>query len=98
MRERYVAPSWCRLHREVPVMSHTALEALIQRAQADPEFRKLLQFDPRSAFAGVDLTPEEFNALKSGKAANLKALGLDDVLATQGARIRLSPTLRWPIQ
>lgn len=78
-------------------MSLAALEALIQRAQAEPEYRRQLQFEPRTALAGLDLTAAEFNALKSGKAANLKALGVSDDLATSGARIRLSPTLRWPL-
>jgi hypothetical protein len=78
-------------------MSLAALEALIRRAQAEPDFRRQLQFDPRTALAGADLTVAEFNALKSGKAANLTALGLSDDLATSGARLRLSPTLRWPL-
>ena len=78
-------------------MSLAALQALIQRAQTEPDYRRQLQFDPRTALAGIDLTPAEFNALKSGKAANLRALGLSEELATSGARIRLSPTLRWPL-
>lgn len=78
-------------------MSLAALQALIQRAQSDPELRRQLQFDPRTALAGVELTLAEFNALKSGKPANLRALGLSDELAASGARIRLSPTLRWPL-
>lgn len=78
-------------------MSLDALTALIQRASGDPEFHRQLQFDPREAFSGVDLTSTEFNALKSGKAEQLRALGLDEELSKQGARIRLSPTLRWPL-
>lgn len=78
-------------------MSLEALAALIQRASSDPELQRQLQFDPRQAFQGVDLTAAEFNALKSGSAAKLRELGLDEALSKQGARIRLSPTLRWPI-
>ncbi len=78
-------------------MSLEALTALIQRASSDPDFRRQLQFDPRQAFSGVELTAAEFNALKSGKADKLRDVGLDEELSKQGARIRLSPTLRWPI-
>jgi hypothetical protein len=78
-------------------MSLEALTALIQRAASDPDFRRQLQFEPRQAFAGVDLTAAEFNALKSGSAAKLQELGLDETLSKQGTRIRLSPTLRWPL-
>jgi hypothetical protein len=78
-------------------MSIEALTALIQRASSDADFRRQLQFDPRQAFQGVDLTAAEFNALKSGNPARLRELGLDDTLSKQGARVRLSPTLRWPL-
>ena len=78
-------------------MSLDALSMLIQRASDDPDFRRQLQFDPRQAFSGIELTSAEFNALKSGKAEQLRALGLDEALSKQGARIRLSPTLRWPL-
>lgn len=78
-------------------MSLDALTTLIQRANDDPEFRRQLQFDPHQAFSGFELTSAEFNALKSGKAEQLRALGLDETLSKQGARIRLSPTLRWPL-
>ena len=78
-------------------MSLEALSALIQRASSDPEYRRQLQFDPRQALSGVDLTTAEFNALKSGNAARLQEVGLDAALSKQGARVRLSPTLRWPL-
>ena len=78
-------------------MSIEALTALIQRANDEPDFRRQLQFDPRQAFQGVDLTTAEFNALKSGNPAKLRELGLDEALSKQGARVRLSPTLRWPL-
>lgn len=78
-------------------MSLEALAALIQRASSDPELRRQLQFEPRLAFQGVDLTAAEFYALKSGSPAKLRELGLDEALSKQGARIRLSPTLRWPV-
>lgn len=78
-------------------MSLEALTALIRRASDDAEFRRQLQFDPRQALSNVELTSVEFNALKSGKAEQLHALGLDEALSKQGARIRLSPTLRWPL-
>src|ERR1051326_2148166 len=75
-------------------MSIEALAALIQRASDDADFRRQLQFDPRQALQSVDLTTAEFNALKSGSAAKLRELGLDEALSKQGARVRLSPTLR----
>jgi len=78
-------------------MSLEALTALIHRSNSDAEFRRQLQFDPRQALSGVELTAAEFNALKSGKAEKLRELGLDEELSKQGARVRLSPTLRWPI-
>jgi len=78
-------------------MSIEALAALIQRASSDQEFRRQLQFEPRQAFNGVDLTTAEFNALKSGSPAKMRELGLDEATSKQGVRIRLSPTLRWPI-
>jgi hypothetical protein len=78
-------------------MSIEALAALIQRANDDAEFRRQLQFDPRQALQDVDLTAAEFNALKSGSPAKLRELGLDEALSKQGTRIRLSPTLRWPL-
>lgn len=78
-------------------MSIEALTALIQRANDDTEFRRQLQFDPRQALQGVDLTTAEFNALKSGSPAKLRELGLDEATSKQGARLRLSPTLRWPL-
>lgn len=78
-------------------MSIEALTALIQRASDDTDFRRQLQFEPRQALQGVDLTAAEFNALKSGSPAKLRELGLDETLSKQGARIRLSPTLRWPL-
>jgi hypothetical protein len=79
------------------LMSLEALTALIQRASDDADFRRQLQFDPHQALQGVDLTAAEFNALKSGSAAKLRELGLDEALSKQGARVRLSPTLRWPL-
>jgi hypothetical protein len=78
-------------------MSKAALEALITRASSDASYRRQLQFDPRAALAGVDLTAEEFEALKSGNAHRLQALELDEATSRAGARLRLSPTLRWPL-
>ncbi len=78
-------------------MSIEALAALIQRANEDADFRRQLQFDPHQALQGVDLTIAEFNALKSGSPAKLREVGLDETLSKQGARMRLSPTLRWPL-
>ena len=48
-------------------MSETAVRKVIGQAVVDLEFRDLLFSNPDKALAGLDLTPEEVNTLKSFK-------------------------------
>jgi hypothetical protein len=59
-------------------MSKAAVEALAQKAMADESFRKQLKSNPDAALAGYDLTAEEKAAIKSGNAAKLRELGVDE--------------------
>jgi hypothetical protein len=59
-------------------MSKAALEALTQKAMSDESFRQQLKSNPDAALAGYDLTAEEKAAIKSGNAAKLRELGVDE--------------------
>jgi hypothetical protein len=59
-------------------MSKAAVEALVQKALADANFRKQIKENPDAALAGYDLTSEERAAIKSGNAAKLRELGVDE--------------------
>lgn len=49
-------------------MTQEALDAVLERALADSEFRALLGRDPRAALAAYDLTDEERRAFQTGTA------------------------------
>ena len=59
-------------------MSKAGLDALVQKAMADESFRKKIKENPDAALAGYDLTAEEKAAIKSGNAAKLRELGVDE--------------------
>jgi hypothetical protein len=59
-------------------MSKAGLEKLVQTAMADESFRRKIKENPDVALAGYDLTPEEKAAIKSGNAAKLRELGVDE--------------------
>jgi hypothetical protein len=59
-------------------MSKAGVEALAQRAMADESFRKQLKSNPDAALAGYDLTVEETAAIKTGNAAKLREMGVDE--------------------
>ncbi|HLW47278.1 MAG TPA: Os1348 family NHLP clan protein [bacterium] len=59
-------------------MSKAGVEALAQKAMSDESFRRQLKTNPDTAFAGYDLTAEEKAAIKSGNAAKLRELGVDE--------------------
>jgi hypothetical protein len=59
-------------------MSKSGLEALAQKAMSDESFRRQLKENPEAALAGYDLTAEEKAAIKSGNAAKLRELGVDE--------------------
>ena len=49
-------------------MTQEALDAVLERALADGEFRALLGRDPQAALAGYDLTETERSAFQTGTA------------------------------
>jgi RecB family endonuclease NucS len=62
----------------VTEMSKAGVEALVQKAMADENFRKQIKENPDAALAGYDLTAEERAAITSGNAAKLRELGVDE--------------------
>ena len=58
-------------------MSKAGLQQVVS-AMADETFRRRVKENPDSALAGYDLTAEEKAAIKSGSAAKLHALGVDE--------------------
>lgn len=59
-------------------MSKAGVEALAQKAMSDESFRQQIKSNPDTALAGYDLTAEEKAAIKSGNAAKLRELGVDE--------------------
>jgi hypothetical protein len=59
-------------------MSKAGVEALVQKAMSDENFRKQLKENPNAALAGYDLTAEERAAIASGNSAKLRELGVDE--------------------
>jgi len=59
-------------------MSKAGVEALVKKAMSDETFRKQIKDNPDVALAGYDLSPEEKAAIKSGNAAKLRELGVDE--------------------
>jgi len=59
-------------------MSKAGVEALAQKAMSDESFRQQIKNNPDAALAGYDLTAEEKAAIKSGNAAKLRELGVDE--------------------
>lgn len=59
-------------------MSKAGVEALVKKAMSDESFRKQIKDNPDVALAGYDLSPEEKAAIKSGNAAKLRELGVDE--------------------
>ena len=51
---------------------------LQQKAVGDEAFRRQIKENPEAALAGYDLTADEKAAIKSGDAARLRALGVDE--------------------
>ena len=58
-------------------MSKAGLEQVVS-AMANETFRRRVKENPESALAGYDLTAEEKAAIKSGDAAKLHELGVDE--------------------
>lgn len=58
-------------------MSKAGLEKVVH-AMADESFRRQVKENPDAALAAYDLTPEEKAAIKSGNAAKLRELGVDE--------------------
>ena len=58
-------------------MSKAGLEKVVT-AMADESFRRKVKENPDTALASYDLTPEEKAAIKSGNAAKLRELGVDE--------------------
>lgn len=49
-------------------MTQQALDAVLERAMRDPEYRALLGRDPKVALAAYDLSDEERRAFRTGTA------------------------------
>lgn len=58
-------------------MSHEAVQAILDHALSDPDFRRQLMLDPDQALAGFDLTAEE--------AAALRTVSMDESEASSGS-------------
>lgn len=58
-------------------MSKAGLDKVMS-AMADATFRRNVKENPDSALSGYDLTPDEKAAIKSGSAARLHELGVDE--------------------
>ncbi len=54
-----------------------ALKRVVSRAISDAAFRRQLQNDPKAALKEFELSAAEMNALTSGDATKLTALGID---------------------
>jgi Aromatic-ring-opening dioxygenase LigAB, LigA subunit len=50
----------------------------VLNAMADESFRKKVKENPDATLSAYDLTPEEKAAIKSGNAAKLRELGVDE--------------------
>jgi restriction endonuclease Mrr len=50
----------------------------VLNAMADESFRQKVKDNPDATLAAYDLTPEEKAAIKSGNAAKLRELGVDE--------------------
>ncbi len=61
----------------VTEVSKAGIEKVVH-AMADESFRRNVKENPDAALAGYDLTPEEKAAIKSGNAAKLRELGVDE--------------------
>ena len=72
-------------------MSKAGLDSLVQKAMADESFRKQIKENPDAALAGYDLTAEEKAAIKSGNAAKLRELGVDERITKSAFDIGVSP-------
>ena len=72
-------------------MSKAGLDSLVQKAMADESFRKQIKENPDAALAGYDLTAEEKAAIKSGNAAKLRELGVDERITKSAFDIGISP-------
>jgi hypothetical protein len=59
-------------------MSKAGVEALVNAAMANEAFRRKIKENPDAALAGYDLSSEEKSAIKSGNAAKLRELGVDE--------------------
>jgi len=65
------------VYKGVREVSKAGLEQVVT-AMADESFRQKVKQNPDAALAGYDLTPEEKAAIKSGNAARLRELGVDE--------------------
>jgi hypothetical protein len=72
-------------------MSKAGLDSLVQKATADESFRKQIKENPDAALAGYDLTAEEKAAIKSGNAAKLRELGVDERITKSAFDMGVSP-------
>ena len=72
-------------------MSKAGLDSLVQKAMADESFRKQIKENPDTALAGYDLTAEEKAAIKSGNAAKLRELGVDERITKSAFDLGVSP-------
>ncbi len=63
--------------KEVIEVSKAGVEKVVN-AMADESFRRKVKENPDTALAAYDLTPEERAAIKSGNAAKLRELGVDE--------------------
>jgi restriction endonuclease Mrr len=61
----------------VTEVSKAGLQQVVS-AMADETFRRRVKENPDSALASYDLTPDEKAAIKSGNAAKLHELGVDE--------------------
>lgn len=69
---------------------------VLQRAQDEPEFRRLLQTEPDRAMHGYDLEPDERAAIISGDVARLRQLGVSETLSNLAPDF--NPTRQEPTQ
>ena len=72
-------------------MSKAGLDSLVQKAMADESFRKQIKENPDAALVGYDLTAEEKAAIKSGNAAKLRELGVDERITKSAFDVGISP-------
>lgn len=61
-------------------MSHDAVQDVLNRALADPDFRRSLLLSPDEVLVGFDLTEDEAAALRSIRSdeGEAEAVGLDE--------------------